>query len=383
MTTPDEARDLTRDLPVPTRVVFGAGTTDRVGELVRRHGVRALVVTGRTAARRHGHLDRVLASLAGAGVKATVHDRISANPRSDEVDEAAVLARSAGSDVVVGLGGGSALDAAKAVAVAAGREGTVRDVIGTTLAPGAPVLPLVAVPTTAGSGSEVTKGAIITDTVRRFRSGIRGDALFPRTAVVDPDLIATVPPAVLAETAFDAFAHAVEGSVAALATPAGRARAHRAIRLITTHLPPLLRGDPDPAHRTALALAALLGGVNVATASTCLPHRLQQAMGSLPGLDISHGRGLAVLYPGWLRRTEVRAPEAFGELADVLGAASVHEGAGRLLAATGLTARLRDWGVTSADLDTLVAGVSGNLDNDPAGATADAAYLRALYAEAL
>ncbi|MFJ8859846.1 iron-containing alcohol dehydrogenase [Streptomyces sp. NPDC102451] len=369
--------------PVPTRVVFGAGTVDRTGELVREHGERALVVTGRTAARHHGHLDRVLASLAEAGVAAAVYDRISANPRSDEVDEAAALARARGTDVVVGLGGGSALDAAKGIAVAAGLEASVRDVIGVTLDPGVPVLPLVAVPTTAGSGSEVTKGAIITDTVRHFRSGVRGEQLFPRTAVVDPDLIASVPPAVLAETAFDALAHAVEGSVAAQATTAGRALAHRSIGLITTHLPAVLGGDRDPAHRSALSLAALLGGVNVATASTCLPHRLQQAMGSLPGLGISHGRGLAVLYPGWLRHTEPLAPGPFGELADALGADSAYAGVERLREAAGLTARLSDWGVTAAELDTLVAGVSGNLGNDPAGATADADYLRTLYAEAL
>ncbi|MCG7206614.1 iron-containing alcohol dehydrogenase [Streptomyces arenae] len=381
MTTSDTLHEPAYD--VPTRVVFGEGTVERAGELVREHGSRALVVTGRTAARRHGHLDRVLASLAAAGVGATVYDRVSANPRSDEVDEAAALARADGTDVVVGLGGGSALDAAKAVAVAVALEGSVREVIGVTLDPAAPVLPLVAVPTTAGSGSEVTKGAIVTDTVRRFRSGIRGEALFPRVAVVDPGLLASVPPEVLAETAFDAFAHAVEGSVAVAATPASRDLARQAIGLITAHLPAALAGATDPAHRSALARAALLGGVNVATASTCLPHRLQQAMGSLPGLGISHGRGLAVLYPAWLRHTESLAPEPFGELADVLGTDSVHEGVERLREAAGLTARLRDWGVTEADLDTLVAGVSGNLGNDPAGATADPAYLRTLYAEAL
>lgn len=383
MTAFDARHDLAHDLPVPTRVVFGPGTVDRTGAQVRQHGERALLVTGRGAARRHGHLDRVLASLASAGVTATVYDRVSPNPRSDEVDEAAALARSTGSDVVVGLGGGSALDAAKGIAVAVGLETTVRDVIGVTLDPGVPVLPLVAVPTTAGSGSEVTKGAILTDTVRHFRSGVRGEALFPRVAVVDPDLIASVPPSVLAETAFDAFAHAVEGSVAALATTAGRALAHRAIRLITAHLPAALSGDRDPAHRSALALAALLGGVSVATASTCLPHRLQQAMGSLPDLDISHGRGLAVVYPGWLRHTERLAPGPFGELAGALDADSVQAGVERLRESAGLTARLRDWGVTEAHLDTLVAGVSGNLGNDPAGATADDDYLRTLFAEAL
>ena len=370
------------DLHIPTRVVFEAGAIDRVGSLVRPYGTRALLVTGRTSARAHGYRDRAVASLESAGVGVRVFDRISANPRSDEVDEAAAQARLAGCDVIVGLGGGSAIDAAKGIAVAAVSGGTVRDAIGTTLEPDRPVLPVVAVPTTAGSGSEVTKGAIITDTARGFRSGVRGDALFPRVAVVDPDLITSVPASVLAETAFDAFAHAVEGCVAVRATAISRALSHQAIDLIARHLPAMLRGEDNPVTREGLCLAALLGGVNVATVSTCLPHRLQQAMGSVRGLDISHGRGLAAVYPSWLRHTAPMSADAFQEIAGRLGGATVHDAVDGLLAEAGLTVRLREWGVTEKDLDTLVGGVSGNLGNDPA-ADIDGLYLRTIYAESI
>ncbi|MEV7616341.1 iron-containing alcohol dehydrogenase [Streptomyces sp. NPDC089799] len=384
------------DPAVPTRVEFGRGGLDRIGAAARGHGTHALVVTGRTAARTHGYLSRALASLRAAGLRTTVYDRVSANPRSDEVDEGAVLARRSGCDLVVGLGGGSALDAAKCIAVTACTGGPTGELVGVTLGRDTPVLPLLAVPTTAGSGSEVTKGATITDTVRGFRSGVRGEVLFPRVAVVDPDLVATLPRGVLAETAFDAFAHAVEGSVARQATAASRDRAREAVVLIADALPPLLRGEDSPAAREALARAAVLGGVNVATAGTCLPHRLQQAMGSLPGLDVSHGRGLALLYPGWLRHTEERltggrhaggplaaapAAEEFAVLAELLGSDTVHEAAERLIASAGLGSRLRDRGVDAQDIDTLVRGVSGNLANDPVP-DADADYLHTLYAEA-
>ncbi|WP_217254050.1 iron-containing alcohol dehydrogenase [Streptomyces sp. AC602_WCS936] len=368
------------DPALPTRVEFGRGGLDRIGPLARDHGSHALVVTGRTAARTHGFLARALDSLHAAGLRATLYEAVSANPRSDEVDEGAALARHTGCDVVVAIGGGSALDAAKCMAVTARSGGSVRDLVGVTLDSGTPVLPLLAVPTTAGSGSEVTKGAIITDTVRGFRSGVRGEALFPKVAVVDPDLVATLPRGVLAETAFDAFAHAVEGCVSRQATAASRDRAHQAVELITESLPPLLKGEDSPAAREALSRAAVLGGLNVATASTCLPHRLQQAMGSLRGLGISHGRGLAVIYPSWLRHTEPLAAEEFAAVAERLGGGTIHEATQRLLESAGLGSRLRDWGVDKQDLDALVQGVSGNLANDPAP-DIDAAYLHALYAE--
>lgn len=368
------------ELGVPTHVEFGRGELDRAGTHARELGTHALLVTGRNAARSHGYLDRVVTSLESAGVRATVFDQLSANPRSDEVDEATALARAKGCDHVVGLGGGSALDAAKGVSVTAPAGGSVRELIGETLGPQAPRLPLLAVPTTAGSGSEVTKGAIITDTVRHFRSGIRGDAVFPRTAIVDPDLIASLPRPIMAETVFDSFAHAVEGCVAARADEASRARAHQAIELIAAHLPAVLRGEDSPEAREALCRASLLGGVNVANVSTCLPHRLQQAMGSLPGIDLSHGRGLAVLYPSWLRHTAPLVPEEFAAVAELMGGDTVHDAVGGLLASAGLAARLRDCGVARGDLDRLVDGVTGNLGNDPAGQV-DRDYLFTLYAE--
>ncbi|MET8979491.1 iron-containing alcohol dehydrogenase [Streptomyces sp. NPDC004539] len=364
------------DLDIPTRIVFGAGTLDRLGPLTRELGGRPLLVTGRSAGRRYGYLERALASLDDA-----VHfDGVSPNPTCAEVDQAARVARDHGCDVVVGLGGGSPLDAAKSVAAVLGTGRPATELIGTTLSPADPVAPIVAVPTTAGSGSEVTKGAIVTDTARRFRSGIRGDALTPRIAVIDPELTATVPHHVRTETAFDAFAHAVEGFVARRSDPLSQSLAVRALGLITEHADSLVKREDSPASREAFALAALLGGINVARASTCLPHRLQQAMGALPDLGISHGRGLAVVYPAWLRHTERYAPDDFGRLARALGTSSVGEAVGEFLDRAGLASRLRDHGVTRPDLGLLLDGVSGNLDNDPRPGV-DAEYLRTLYEE--
>jgi alcohol dehydrogenase class IV len=364
------------ELPVPTEVDFGAGLLEQLGGYTGRYGGRVLLVTGRTGARKHGITDRAVQSIAAAGGEAVVFEGVSANPRTGEVDSAARVG--AGCDVIVGLGGGSAIDAAKAVSAVLSLGCPAAQLIGVTLEPGAELLPVVAVPTTCGSGSEVSKGAIVTDPVRRLRAGIRGEQLFPRVALVDPELTRTLPRDALLDGVFDAFAHAVEGYVAAASTTESRERSVRVLELIVSRIDAAARGVSSPALRADLSLAALLGGANVATVSTCLPHRLQQAMGSVPGLEVSHGRGLALLYPAWVRATAPFAPDLFGALAARLNADTAAEGIDGLLVRAGIGGRLRDHGIRGADIDTMIAGVTGNLGNDPAPRT-DEAHLRGIY----
>lgn len=351
------------DLYVPTRIRFGPGRVAEVGAVAREYGEHALLVTGQTSMRRHGILERVTRTLQDAGLAATVFDRVSPNPSVAEVDAAVAEARRNACDVVVAVGGGSALDAGKAVAVGMETD-SVAPLLGTTIPTTGAALPVVAVPTTAGSGSEVTKGAIVTDTGRRFRSGIRGEDLFPRAAVVDPELVATAPPGLAAETGFDALAHAIEGSVSRAATPLSRGLAAQAITLLARHLPVAVRGEGSPADHEALCLAALLGGINVASVSTCLPHRLQQAMGAVDQ-QISHGRGLAAVYPAWLRHAESFASAPLSEIAALLGHDDVHHAVAALRRDLALTGGLREHGIDDDDVDEMVAAVSGNLDNDP------------------
>jgi alcohol dehydrogenase class IV len=355
------------DFLVPTRVVFGCGRVAELGEAVRDHGRHALLVCGRKAMRRHGVLDAVLGGLHAAGVTVTVFDDVSPNPTSAEADRGAALAASHGCDLVVGLGGGSAIDAAKAIAVGVG-HGPVGPLVGTTLSATCDVLPVIAVPTTAGSGSEVTRGATLTDVTRRLKAGIRGPALFPRVAVVDPDLLASGPAAVAADSGFDALAHAVEGFVARRADPVASALAQCAVPLVAAYLPRIAAGERSSQVREAMALAALLGGFNVATAGTCLPHRMQQAMGLVPRLDLPHGRGLALLYPAWLRLAHPHAPERLDTIAALLGGPDIHTAMASLLGGCGLTGTLRNQGFTDTDLDTMARAVVGDLGNDPIAA---------------
>jgi len=369
------------DLHNPTVVVFGRGRLAELGHHTRSYGGNALLVCGRTAMRAHGVLDAAMSACASAGVRVTVFDDVSADPLASEVDAAAEAARVSGCDVVIGLGGGSAIDAAKATAVGL-RHGPAGPLVGTTVDSRADAVPVVAVPTTGGSGAEVTKGAIITDGERRLKSGIRGDDLFPRVAIIDPDLLRTVPAATAAAAGFDALAHAVEGYVARKSNAVTRVLAEQALDLLRGRLPRIATGALDDGAREDLALAALLGGLNVANASSCLPHRLQQAMGSVPGVRISHGNGLASVYPAWLDRAVPHAEDRFAVIAELLGGDDPGTAIGGLIAAAGAGGSLTSRGFTRADIDLLVRGVTGNTGNDPIPGVDDD-LVRSIYEDSL
>ncbi|MEU1671173.1 iron-containing alcohol dehydrogenase [Streptomyces roseifaciens] len=352
------------DLSTPTTVRFGRGRLAELGAVTAERGRDALLVCGRTSARRHGHLDAALSSLADAGVRVTVFDDVSPDPRAHEIDAAVAQAQAAGCDVVIGLGGGSALDAAKAVAVSL-RHGPCGPLVGRTLERIADPVPVIAVPTTAGSGAEVTKGAIVTDTDRSLKAGIRGDDLFPAVALIDPALLRSVPARVAAESGFDALAHAVEGYVARRANAITRHHAEWALGLLGHRLPQAVAGDLSDEVLDDMALAALLGGLNVANASTCLPHRVQQAMGAVPRVRISHGRGLAAVYPAWLELTYAHAPGSFDRIGELLGGPDVGLALGRIMEDTGVREGLGAHGFAPGDLETVAGSVVGNTANDP------------------
>lgn len=361
----------------PTRIVFGAGSFERAGECAAELGAHALVVCGRGAMRRTGVLDRLTAQLHRRGLAVSVFDGVSPDPKSTEVDAALALLRKRSCDHLIGLGGGSALDAAKAASVAVERD-SVAEIVGATLPPNPRSLPVLAIPTTAGSGAEVTKGAIVTDVERSLKSGIRGPDVFPAIALVDPELSATMPPAVAAETGFDALTHAVETYVARRASPLTEPMSEQAVRLLGASLSGLAEAPPDPGRRARLAYAALLGGLTVANASTCLPHRLQQAMGAVPRLQVSHGRGLAALYPAWYERAQPFATAKFERLGELLGGEGFGPTLEHLRSELGLGAGLAELGFTAADLDACLAAVGGNVDNDPIEGVGPA-LMRAIY----
>ncbi|MBF4619275.1 iron-containing alcohol dehydrogenase [Clavibacter sp. VKM Ac-2873] len=345
------------DIRLDTRIVLGDGGLDDLGALAAGFGTRAVLVTGRHAMRRSGVTARAVASLRRAGVDVTVADIVPPEPRVRDAESVLRVVEDARADVIIGIGGGSVLDVAKACGVAAGGGGVARLV-------GAAVerrIPVIAVPTTAGSGAEVTTGALLGDDHGGGKVAIRGDAVRPRIALVDPELLAGVDDRTAAATGFDAVAHGIEGLVARRRSPVSDVFATTALQRMAAEL----ELSPDRRDRHRLAEAALFGGLSVATASTGFPHRLQQAMGAV-GIELPHGAGLALLYPAWIQHLGALAPDALRRTDDALGGAgATAETVDRLRDGLDLRLRLRDTGVSADDLPRLVAAVTGSVENDP------------------
>lgn len=346
----------------PTRIVFGDGVIGEAGKLVS-FSDNILIVAGKSSAARTGHLDKLLAAL---GEKRTsVFTGISPNPRISEINAAAAQGLSAGAAAVIGIGGGSALDAAKAVAAAMAGADLAALLRNDQPAPDN-TLPIVCIPTTAGTGTETSQAAILSDEARGIKQGLRGAALIPRIAIVDPELLATLPRAVAAETGFDVLTHALETWVSRRHSALTVLYSRHALSTVFTQLP-LFLDDPDHcASRREMALASLLMGWNLANSTTALPHRMQYPVGART--DTSHPAGLAALYPAWSLRAALAAPEPFEFMASLAGESKARAGRDHLLhfmQSIGVVRRLRDFGLTPEDCPSLAASVSGNLTTDP------------------
>jgi len=235
-------------------------------------------------------------------------------------------------------------------------------------------LPVVALPTTAGSGAEVSHGCIVSVPGERRKRAIRGAGGAARVALVDPELVTTSDAATTARAGFDALAHAIETSISLAASPLVQTLSADALRRLLASVPRSLRDPDDLEARSQAAYSALLMGMNLANSSNCLPHRLQYPVGGITGT--SHAEGVAALFPAWLERTVAIAPERMAALAVGAGLASESDGARgaaerlreaalSFLEGVGLQIGLGDLGVRREDIPALMDRVEGALANDP------------------
>jgi len=346
----------------PTQIIFGRGKLDLLGNIAEQYGNIALVVCGKTSMQKYGYLDRAIKTLKEAGLETFVFDEVSPNPKSDEINRAINMVRKNSCNLIIGLGGGSSIDAAKAISVGI-CYGSIEDIIGKTLEENPNSLPVISIPTTAGSGAEVTKGTIITDVQRKFKSGIRGKDIFSKAAIVDPELTFSLPKKITAETGFDALTHAIESYVARKANPVTDIYAENAIEIIANNLEKAMENERDFEAREKMSFAALIGGLNIGNASSCLPHRLQQAMGSV--LEVSHGIGLASVYPAWLKYAYSYAKVKFDKIASIFEGESCEKSIIDFMKKIGVYCKLRDLGTKRGHIDKFLERISGNLTNDP------------------
>jgi alcohol dehydrogenase class IV len=359
--------------------VFGRHAVDQLGDIARRLPARRLFVVTDAILAKAGVVEAVVKPLRAAGVEVEVFDGGQPEPSLKLVAECAAVARRYGPDTLLGLGGGSNMDVAKFTAVLLAHGGEVRDYLGDDIIPG-PIMPLICVPTTAGTGSEVSGAAAFTDTDNAVKVGSLSNYLRPRVAVVDPLLTVSCPPKVTADSGIDALTHAIEAYTAVdnadfpLAPgersvyqgrhPFGDLCAEKAIRLIGQFLRRAVRDGKDLEAREGIALAATLAGLAFSNVGVALVHALEYPVGG--ATNCSHGEGNGLLlahvmrYHLPLRKAEFAAiAEWLGEDVRGLGADEAAESAvaavDRLRADIGVRGRLRELGVREEQLPEFAA----------------------------
>ena len=313
------------EIDVPTRVLFGAGQLSRLHELPMP-GKRALVVISNgKSTRDNGYLDRTLEQLGEAGVESFVFDKVGANPTKGVVEEGARFARSNKADFVVALGGGSVMDAGKLVALLAPQPSDdlwdyASGSTGKALAPTAPELPWIAITTTAGTGSEVDRLGVVSNLATNEKIGIASANLFARYAIVDPELMLTVPPLFTAYQGFDALFHNIEGYLSQKSNLMSSMVELTAIEHITDWLPRAVADGSDLEARTHLAFANTMGGYSMDFSTNISHHSIEHAISALHP-DLPHGAGLIMLsvayFSFWIERHV--CDDKFVRLAKALG----------------------------------------------------------------
>ena len=304
----------------PTRLIFGAGMLSRLGGVVREHGKSALLVTGGGSVKRNGTFDRAVESLNDAGVSVVECFGVEPNPRIASVARGADIARREGCDVVVALGGGSTMDASKVIAAAALYDGPPWDLIGhgqdNWVIP-TRALPVITVPTLAATGSEMNKGAVISNDAEKVKSFVAADCLFPKVALVDPELTLTVPKDQTAYGVCDIISHVTEGYFTGVdGTPLQDRFAEGVIINAMEWGRKAVADGSDLEARAQVqwaSIVALNGWVQVGTNYTPPVHMIEHTLSAHH--DITHGAGLAVINPAWMRFVARARPERFAQFA--------------------------------------------------------------------
>lgn len=354
------------DFFLPTQITFGAGRLSEIGEATVAHGKRALMVcdpylTGRRA----DVVDLVAGKIKEAGGETCIFDDVAPNPTLAGVKKGSDMAKEKGAEVIIGFGGGSAMDTAKAIAVEATHEGSAWDYLFfSDTQPTQATLPIVTIPTTSGTGSHVTKVAVITDASRDWKSALCHENIFARATVIDPELMLTVPRGVTASTGWDVITHSFESYINISAQPLPDQMALESIRLVIENLPEVLEHPDNIEARSKMAWADTLAGACIANVGTTLPHAMGQPI-SGHFSKVSHGQSLAVIYPAFLEYTAPASVERFAIVARLfnsgLASAPDDEAAPALkdeitgfLKRVGMHCHLDDFGISKDDVEPIL-----------------------------
>ena len=303
--------------PIPTDIHFGAGVLQALPAHVKALGTHKAFVVTDPGLKAAGILDRVTRLLIDSKIEVAVCDRVKPDSSSILLDAAAQEVKQSGAGVVIGIGGGSSVDSSKAIAALATNPGSCTDYVGMNKVRNKP-LPIIAIPTTAGTGSEVTYWSIFTDEARGLKLAIGSFLLYPTIALCDPELTLNLPPALTASTGMDALAHAVECCTNNACQPISGALAIEAVSLIGQHLRSAVLNGGNIESRYGMMLASTLAGMAMNPTRLGLAHALAMPLGSWD-LHIPHGVVLAILLPHVLEFNHLAEPHRFVAVARALG----------------------------------------------------------------
>lgn len=301
---------------LPINVVFGCGKVKEVGNLTKAYGKKALIVTGRSSAKKSGIYDKVNESLKRVGIDTVLFDKVTPNPLTTTAEEGAKFAKENGCDVVVAIGGGSIMDCAKAIAFLSVNSGNINDYIFNKLHSDK-ALPLVLIPTTCGTGSEGNGFAVLTNPENGDKKSLRCNAIVAKVSIVDPECMMTMPKNVLASVGFDALCHNIEAYTSKIAQPFTDALSLYGISLIADNLVNVYNGKGGKEAWEKIALASTIGGMVINTAGVTLAHGMEHPASGLK--NIVHGQGLAALTPVVIEASYKGNRDKFGKIARIFG----------------------------------------------------------------
>jgi len=349
----------------PTKIFYGEDSINEVANLLSSYDGKVLIISTTSAARISGAYSKVKEALDSCDLQYFYENSISQNPDVSSVRSISDKFKGKKISLIISIGGGSAMDAGKAISVCIGSGKSIDDLILYGVS-GEVFIDHLAIPTTAGTGSELSKGSILSDKSKNWKGGLRGDELFPKFAVIDPALTYSLPKSITLLTGFDAFTHAFESYLSNSQSDITDIISLDVIKRIVPALLDIAEDINVYENKKTLAFCSMLAGINLANSSTCLPHRIQYAIGSLS--DSTHSEGLVSVYPAWissLKEAKIKRYFILTSIIDKVGGLDKDGPIEDLISRLGIARTLSDLGLNASHHDELVCLTTGNLQLDP------------------
>ncbi|WP_270563027.1 iron-containing alcohol dehydrogenase [Clostridium beijerinckii] len=336
---------------LPINLLFGRGRSNEIGTEVAKYGKKALIVTGRNSTKKSGLLDKTIDLLNKAKVQYEIFDKVEQNPLTTTVYEGVDVIKETGCDVVLGLGGGSIMDAAKSIAFSAKNPGDISEYI-FGIKQGSEALPIVLVPTTCGTGSEGNCFSVLTNPETKDKKSLRTNIIIAKASIIDPELMVTIPKSILASVGFDALAHNMEAYLSKIGQPLTDMKAFYGIKLLSENLIKVYNDPSDLDAWDSVTLASTLGGMVIGIAGVTAPHGLEHPASGLH--DIVHGKGLAALTPIIVEKSWESNLEKYSNISKLLGGTDASDCADAIrnfLKKIDLKVTLGELGITEKDVE--------------------------------